>query len=107
MKLGLMERLLAMELLPKESDWAGVKEIRKAKEILSFTAEEMEKFQVQQENGLVGWNAEGSAYVKDLPITEWATTQIQEALRKKNHDKKLTERDVNIYKIFITDYDQV
>ena len=108
MKLSLMERLIALELLPKEGDWSGMKEVRKSREVLNFNAEEMEKFDVKQvEGGYVSWNSDGQAYIADLPLSEWATTQIQEALRKKNHDKKLTERDLPVYQKFIVDYDQV
>jgi len=108
MKLTLMERLVALEMLPREGDWAGMKEVRKSREVLTFTAEEMEKFEVKQvEGGFVTWNGEGQAYITDLPLSEWATTNIQEALRKKNQDKKLTERDMPIYQKFIVDYDQV
>jgi hypothetical protein len=107
MKLGMMDRLIALELLPKESDWAGIKEIRTAKETLSLTAEEIEKFEVKQDGGMIGWNQAGQAYIVDLPLSQWATTQIQEALRKKSHDKKLTERDARAYEIFVANYDQV
>jgi hypothetical protein len=107
MKLALMERLVALELLPKEDDWAGMKEIRKAREVLSFTDDELKKFEVSQEGGYVKWNQEGQAYVSDLPLSEWATTKIQMALRQKNAEKKLTERDMPIYQKFIVDYDQV
>jgi hypothetical protein len=107
MKLALSERLVALELLPKEDDWAGVKEIRKAREILSFTPEEMKKYSIIQEGQMVKWSVEGNSYEVDLPMSEWITTQIQDVLRKKNKEKKLSERDIPIYQKFIVDYDAI
>jgi hypothetical protein len=107
MKLALMERLVALELLPKEDDWAGMKEVRKAREILAFSDEELKKFEITQEGGYVKWNSDGQAYLVDLPLSEWITTKIQSSLRQKNAEKKLTERDMPIYQKFIIDYDQV
>jgi hypothetical protein len=107
MKLSLAERLLVKELLPKEDDWAGVKEIRKAREILSFTPEEMEKYGIVQEGQMIKWSVDGNSYESDLPMSEWITTQIQEVLRKKNKEKKLSERDISVYQKFIVDYDAI
>ena len=42
MRLEVHERLALLTLLPSEGDYSALKTIRRAKEMLSFTPEEME-----------------------------------------------------------------
>lgn len=108
MKLSLSERLLIVnDYLPKEEDFAGLKEIRRAKECLAFTGQEMIDHNIKQDGGLISWNPDSASYFVDVPLTEWVTEQIRAGLRQKNKDKKLVERDFALYQKFIVDYDQV
>jgi hypothetical protein len=108
MKLFIAERLLLLEYLPKTGDFAALKEMRRAREALSFTGDELTKFEITNNaEGLVTWNNDGNSYEKDIPLTAWVTSKIQELLRDKNTKKELKERDYSLYEKFIVAYDQV
>ena len=108
MKLYIPERLLLLGMLPKEGDYAALKELRRGKEILAFTPQESQDYEiVQHEGGRIPWNAEGNSYMADLPLSLWLSTVVQEELRKLNKEKKLTERELSLYEKFIVAYDQV
>ena len=108
MKLHISERIMLLEFLPKEGDYAALRELRKAREALAFTPEEKQMIGFIQEGGIARWDAEkGSSLIVDIPLSEWTTTTIQEELRKRNKEKKLTERELTLYEKFIVAYDQV
>lgn len=107
MKLFLVERMLLLELLPTEGDYAALKELRKTREMLALTADEEKKFDVKHEEGMMTWNPEGNSFERDIPLSEWATTTFQEELRKRNTEKKLDNRTFSLYEKFIIAYDQV
>ncbi len=108
MNLLIAERLILRELLPKEHDYAGLKELRRAHELLALTPKEIDAFKVTQyEGGMIKWSDEGNIYLADIPLSEWVTTIIQEELRERNKKRKLTEREFSLYEKFIVAYDQV
>ena len=108
MKLTIVERLLVLnDLLHKKGDFAALKEVRQAREALSFTGEELEEQQIISVDGKVSWPSASNDYEKDIPLTAWVTNQIQENLRDKNTKGELEEKDFTIYEKFIVAYDQV
>ncbi len=108
MKLFLVERMLLLELLPTEGDYAALKELRKTREMLGPTADEVKEFNVKQEaDGVVSWDPKANSVERDIPLSEWATTTFQEELRKRNTEKKLDNRTFSLYEKFIVAYDQV
>ncbi len=107
MKFFLVERMLLLELLPTEGDYAALKELRKTREMLGLTADEEKKFNVKHEDGMMTWNPEGNSVERDIPLSEWATTTFQEELRKRNTEKKLDNRTFSLYEKFVVAYDQV
>lgn len=107
MKLFLVERMLILELIPTEGDYATLKEVRKTREMLSLTPEENKKFNIERKDGIMTWDSPGTTYEKDIPLSEWATTTIQEELRRRNTEKKLDDRIFPLYEKFIVAYDQV
>lgn len=107
MKLLIQERLLLLDMLPKEGDWASLKEVRRARETLSITAKEKEEYQITYDGSQYKWNVKGQSYLKDLPMSEWMTATIQDELRDRNKKKKLQEREMSLYEKFIVAYDQV
>ena len=96
-----------MEMLPREWNYADYKEVHKARMILSFTDEELKRYQIHKEGDNLKWSSDGAGYVIDLPLSEWVTTTIQEKLRELNNKKKLTDNHVILYEKFIVEYDQV
>lgn len=108
MQLLIHERMLLINILPKEGDYACLKELRRAREVLSLTEEEWKRFDARYDDGKFFWNQEKAAgYLVDVPLSEYVITLIQDDLRERNKKKKLTEQDFSLYEKFIVAYDQV
>lgn len=107
MKLSIVERLLLLEMLPKQGDFAALKELRQAKEVVSFTGAELVEHEIVNDNGRVSWKVESDEYEIDIPLSAWITSQIQDQLRKLNDEKKLQDNHFTLYEKFIVSYDQV
>ena len=107
MKLLIAERFLLLEYLPKTGDFAALKEVRRAREALSFTSDELKEFTITSSDGMATWTTDGNSYEKDVPLTAWVTSKIQELLREKNTNQELEERDYSLYEKFVIAYDQV
>jgi hypothetical protein len=107
MNLLIAERLMLLEILPKEGDCASLKEVRKAREALSVTPEEEKDLEFRHDGSRYLWNIKGATYLKDIPLSEWMTTTVQDELRDRNKKKKLLEREMSLYEKFIVAYDQV
>lgn len=105
MELTVMDRLMLLQVLPKEGDFLSLRILRELKEELSFTEEEQAALELKQnrEAGTVNWNLEHEQArgPKDVPIGEKATDLIVEALKGLNNRKQLTEAHMSIYERFV------
>jgi len=110
MKLQVHERLALLALLPKEGDYAALKTIRRAREMLSFTADEMKFYEITSTVDAAGkpqahWSAKKDAEaILDAPVDEYTTNVIRDKLAALNKQKKLTEEYMSIYEKFVVDY---
>lgn len=110
MKLEVHERLALLTLLPNEGDYAALKTIRRAKEMLSFTKEEMEFYEIKSVPGADGrpqtqWSsAKAAEAVKDCPVDEYTMNVIRDKLADLNKRKKLNEPLMSIYEKFVIAY---
>ena len=110
MVLDVHERLALINMLPNEGDYKALKTIRRAKEMLSFTTEEMKTLNMTNDTGKdgiqrVNWDpAKVSEVVKDCPIDEYITNLFRDELAKLNEKNKLTEQTVSIYEKFVVMY---
>ena len=105
MKLSVIERLMALGVLPKEGDYTTLNVIRKAQEMLSFTEEEIAKYKfknIQVEGGgqQTQWDSKIEQVV-DLRLGAKAISIIGEVLEKMDKDKKLTPQHMTIYEKFV------
>ena len=106
MKLAVHERIGILNLLPQSANYVGLQALRKAREIISFNAEEKEFYKiVEGENGSVKWDGEAaSQMVADLPIEQYIVEIIREKLAKMNEEEKLTNNYLSLYEKFIINY---
>jgi len=110
MKLEVHERIALLGMLPKEGDYAALKTIRRAKEMLSFTPEELEFYELRSNVGpdgksQVNWNKDkASQQVKDVPVDEYTMNVIRNALAELDRKRKLTEEHMSIYEKFVVMY---
>jgi len=99
MQLTVLERLLLLNLLPKEGDFTTIKLVRQAREALSFNEEEHKKLNFRQEGDQTIWNPVN--IMKEVKLGDLMVEKITEALKKKNDDKKLREDDFSLYEKFV------
>lgn len=110
MKLEVHERLLLLSLLPKEGDYAALKTIRRARESLSFSPTEQKELEMKNDitadgKPQVTWNSTKAAEsVKDVPVDEYTTNVIRDALAELNKKKKLEDKHMSVYEKFIITY---
>ena len=99
MLLNTFDRLILLNIMPKEGDITTLKIIRKLKDDLSFSEEEHTALQFKNEDGQIMWK-EDADIKKETEIGEKATDIIAEALKALNKAKKLTEAHISIYERF-------
>lgn len=110
MRLELHERLALLNLLPKKGDYAALKTIRRAREMISFTPEEMAIYELKTIPGPDGkpqtqWNAKKAAeVVKDVPVDEYTTNLVRNALAEMDRKGELTEDFMSLYDKFVIIY---
>ena len=107
MKLEVHERIAIMGLLPKMEDYQALRTIRRAKEMLSFSPDEMEFYKIRpgEVSGTVVWDVEKARQqIKDVPIDEYTTGLIRKALGEKDAKHQLTEDLISIYDKFVIMY---
>ena len=101
MKLGVFDRLILLNILPREGNFVALKIVRKMLEDLSFSEEEHKALEFKEgDNGQVLWKSEADK-PKNISIGEKATDIIVEVLKKLNGDKKLQDQHYSLYEKFI------
>lgn len=96
-----------MELLPKEGDFAAIKTLRRAREMINITPEENEALEFEQKpGGILVWNQEISAgLIRDIPVDEWTTNQVRQILINMSNEEKLTDMLFSLYEKFVVNYE--
>jgi len=98
MKLTIGERLFLLNMLPPEGDLTTIKIVRKLREGLSFTEDELVKYEITVlEGGRVSWNSHEEAEVR---IRAKGRSMIVEALRKLDEEGKVTEQHLSLFEKF-------
>jgi hypothetical protein len=100
MNLSVYDRLILLNILPKEGDFTTLKIIRKLREDLSFSEEEHAVLQFKQENGSVQWQQEADI-PKDISIGEKASDVIADVLIRLDKEKKLQDMHYSLYESFV------
>jgi len=100
MNMSVLERLVALSILPKEGDYATLKILTNLRLSLSFTEEETKAWGIttNPENGKTSWKEDA---VVEIPLGEKATDIIVDALKKLNREEKLPAESMSLYEKFI------
>ena len=97
-ELTILERLLLLGILPPEGDFTTIKIVRKLRESLSFTEDELQAHQIEQhEDGRTTW-IEGAP--KPVELGAKAVETVVKALEKLDKDGKVEERHVTLFEKF-------
>lgn len=105
MELRVYDRLILLNILPKEGDFTTLKIVRKLRESLSFTEEEHKNLEIKIDKGSVQWKTEFDK-PKDIQIGEKANDIIVDVLKKLDKDKKLTDDHYGLYEKFVDKVDK-
>jgi len=101
MKLTVFERLMLLNILPKEGNFVTLKIVRELREGLSFNEKEIKDLNLKvDDKGNATWNPAKDKN-KDVEIGGQANKIIVETLEKLDKDKKLTESHLSVYEKFI------
>jgi hypothetical protein len=100
MELSTFDRLILLNILPKEGDFTTLKIVRKLREDLSFSEEEHKALEFNQDGGNIQWKQAGDV-PKNVSIGEKATDLIVEILKKLDKEKKLQESHFTLYERFV------
>jgi len=102
MKLEIHERLALLQILPEKGSYAELKSIRKAREIIALTQDEIEFYEMEIKEGKWHWNiAKASQRVLDVPLGEYMTNTIRDLLAAMNQAKSMTEMFSSLYEKFV------
>ena len=107
MILDVHERLALIALLPNEEDYKAMKTMRRAREMLSFTPEEMKTLNMKNDPATqrVTWDTDKvSEVVKDCPVDEYTTNLFRDELAQLNDKHQLTEQTMSVYEKFVVMY---
>jgi len=94
------DRLLLLGLLPKEGNILTLKVIRKLRENLSFSEEELAEYKFVQDEGRINWT-EPEKPTRDIQIGKEGKKIIKEALKELDKQKKLTEDHIDLYEKYV------
>ena len=100
MKLTVLERLLLLNLLPKEGTFTNLKLLRVARENPSFTEEENEALKFKQENDQIIW-VNGAVGDKEINTGEVVKGLIVKELKKLDKEEKLKDEYLSLFEKFI------
>jgi len=100
MELNVLERLLVLNLLPKEGTFTNLKLLRVARENLSFTEEENKVLKFKQENDQIVW-VNDAVDAKEIDTGEVVKELIVKELKKLDKEEKLKDEFLSLYSKFI------
>jgi len=100
MKMNVLERLMLLGILPKESNFATLMIVKNLTSNLGLSEEDYKEFEIKQEENQIIWNQKGNEE-REIKIGEKATDIIIESLKKLDEEKKLTEQHFSLYEKFV------
>jgi hypothetical protein len=102
MELNIAERLTLLGILPKEGNFLTLKILRKLREELSFSEEELKKYQITQDGEQIHWNSEkDKKEPKDFKISGELLAVIVKSLKELDASGKLTINHYSLYEKFV------
>ena len=102
MKFKVFERLVLLNILPKEGNFITLKIVRELREGLSFNEKEIKELNIEidPEKGNASWNIKADKE-KDVEMGREAKKIIIEILENLDKDKKLTQDHFTLFEKFI------
>lgn len=100
--LNLAERLVLMQILPKEGSFVTLKILRDLNSKLGVNSEEYTEFEIKEdkESQQVFWGQKGNEE-KEFEFGEKENDLISESLEKLDKEKKLEQKHFTLYEKFV------
>jgi len=102
MILSVYDRLLLLNILPKEGDLTTLKIVRTLRDNLSFSEEEHAALQFKREGNNTLWREDAEISI-EVQIGEKANDIIVDTLKALNRSKKLHDSQIDLYERFVKD----
>jgi len=99
MKVNVLERLILLNILPKEGSYANIKLLRVARENLSFDEKENKELNFNQDGDNLTWTQ--GAKDKEIELGEIVTQMVVKELTKMDKEEKITSEHESLYEKFI------
>ena len=98
MKFNILERIMILGVLPKQSDFVSMKIIDDLQRAVGFSQGELDKYNIKNHpNGSVSWD---KTFDKEIKVTMRAAEIIKENLIKLSETKMVTAQHLSIYEKF-------
>ena len=101
MLLRISHRLLLMNVLPQESDYATLRIVRELQSALSFTEEELKATGLTLKDDVFDWSPDYLDEPVEISIGEKASDVIRSGLEMANSRKKLGMKFLPLYEHFV------
>lgn len=99
MKLDLVERLTLLGTLPEKGNFVTIKILRKLRESLAPTEQEIEEFGLRSTD----WQVGSGQGVAEIEISETQRGIIVDALQEADKNKQLTVQHISLWEKFCED----
>jgi len=103
MELSVFERLILLNILPREGDYRTLRQLRELREELAFSDDEQAALQFrqdEQEPGTMHWLTEADR-PKDVPLGDSVMELIGTTLRDLDRRHKLRDEQMGLYERFV------
>ena len=105
MELTVPERMKLLEILPEKNTYSGIKEIYRLKLLLQLNNDEIAEIEAELDGDMIKWDQDKAiGLLVDIPMGEWVTNVIRQALREKDFATDLELAEISLYERFIIDY---
>ena len=98
MELSVLDRLVLLNVIPREGDLTTLKIVRRLNDDLSFSEDEHKVLNFHNEGEVLKWNEIPN---KEVAIGEKATDVIEKAFKKLNQQGKLHMDYLDLYERFV------
>lgn len=101
MKLGILDRIMILNVLPKETDFISQKIIMDLKSAIGFSQHELDESNIKVlENGNISWDKN---IEKEIKVTKRAAEIIINGLKELDKNKKVIPELISVFEKFKVD----
>ena len=100
MMLSVADRLTLLNILPAQGDLTTVRLVHQLRTDLGFTEDELERYELTEEDGVVQWNQK-KAQPAEIELGPRAKVLIADQLKSLSDQKRLSEQHLEVWDRFV------